>query len=182
LLQKLLIYDRAAIGDGEVWRLLTGNLVHYSGQHLAYNMVPLLIAGALIEIQRHGYFLVLCVAAGTLIGAALYAGKPEIVIFAGLSGIVTAAVTYLCLHGLGKRGAWRWLCLAVLICLALKIGVELALGSSFLFVVERDFVVVPESHAVGVVTALLMFLRDTHTGRSGSRRSGSGFVQHQQQT
>jgi hypothetical protein len=70
----------------------------------------------------------------------------------------------------------------VLICLALKIGVELALGSSFLFVVERDFVVVPESHAVGVATALLMFLRDTHTGRSGSRRSGSGFVQHQQQT
>jgi rhomboid family GlyGly-CTERM serine protease len=158
-LQALLVYDRAAIGDGELWRLLTGNLVHHSTQHFAYNVVPLLLAGALIEIQRLRHFLALCALSGTLIGVALYLGKPEIAVFGGLSGIVTAAVTFLCLHGLDKAGPWRWLCRAMLVCLAAKIAIEIALGSSILLTVEPgNFVAVPESHAIGAVAALLFFV------------------------
>jgi rhomboid family GlyGly-CTERM serine protease len=165
LFQAPLIYDRVAIGSGELWRLVTGNLVHLSTVHFVYNVMALLLAGALIEIQRHRHFLLLCLLSSALVGVALYFGRPEIAVFGGLSGIVTAAVTFLCLHGLENAGAWRWLCLAVLICLVVKIGVEMALGSSLLLPTEpENFVAVPESHAVGAVTALLLFL--------WSRRSG----------
>jgi len=158
-LQALLIYDRAAIGDGELWRLVTGNFVHYSTAHFVYDVVALLIAGTLMEIQRLRSFAVLCLVSSALIGASLYLGKPEIIVFGGLSGIVTAAVTFLCLRGLDETGAWRWLCLAALACLVAKIGAEMALGSSFLFAAEpQDFVPVPESHLAGAVTALLLFL------------------------
>jgi len=158
-LQALLIYDRAAIGDGELWRLVTGNLVHYSAPHFAYDVTPLLIAGLLIEIRSHGHFVALCLLSGAFIGMALYLGKPEVIVFGGLSGIVTAAVTFLCLQGLEKTGAWRWLCLAVLVCLALKISTEMAFGSSFLLGAgPQNFVPVPESHVIGAATALLLFL------------------------
>ena len=162
-LQALLIYDRAAIGDGELWRLVTGNLVHYSASHFAYDVAPLLIAGLLIEIQRHRHFIALCLLSGALIGTALYLGKPEVMEFGGLSGIVTAAVTFLCLHGLEKTGAWRWLCLAVLVCLAVKISAEMAFGSSFLLGAgPQNFVPVPESHVIGAAAALLLFLWTRH--------------------
>jgi len=162
-LQALLIYDRAAIGNGELWRLVTGNLVHYSASHFVYDVAPLLIAGLLIEIQRHRHFIALCLLSGALIGTALYLGKPEVIVFGGLSGIVTAAVTFLCLHALENTGAWRWLCLAVLVCLAVKISAEIAFGSSFLLGAgPQNFVPVPESHVIGAATALLLFLWTRH--------------------
>jgi rhomboid family GlyGly-CTERM serine protease len=171
-LQALLIYDRAAIGDGELWRLVTGNLVHHSASHFAYDVVPLLIAGLLIEIQRHRHFIALCLLSGALIGLALYLGKPEVIEFGGLSGIVTAAVTFLCLHGLDKTGAWRWLCLVVLIILAAKIGAETAFGSSFVLGAgPQNFVPVPESHVIGAATALVLFLWVRHRSL---RRAASG--------
>jgi rhomboid family GlyGly-CTERM serine protease len=170
-LQALLIYDRAAIGSGELWRLVTGNLVHHSTLHFVYNVVPLLMVGALIEFQRIRRFPALCVLSGAFIGAALHLTRPEIVVFGGLSGIVTAATAFLCLHGLDKTGPWRWLCLAVLICLAGKIGLEMALSSSFLAGIESEnFVAVPESHAVGAVTALLLFLSEVLVRRVGPRQ------------
>ena len=51
-LQALLFYERAAVDGGELWRLVTGNLVHHSASHFVYNVVPLVIAGALIEMHR----------------------------------------------------------------------------------------------------------------------------------
>jgi len=175
-LQALLIYDRAAIDDGELWRVVTGNLVHHSASHFVYDVVPFLIAGTLMEIQQLRYSAALYLASAALIGAALYLGKPEIIVFGGLSGVVTAAVMFLCLHGLDETGAWRWLCLAVLACLVAKIGAEMALGSSFLFTTEpQNFVPVPESHVVGAAAALLLFL---WTKLTGSRHFGTGRQRH----
>lgn len=171
-LQALLIYDRAAIGDSELWRLLTGNLVHHSAAHFAYDIVALLIAGALIEFRRLRHLAALYLVSGTLIGVALYLGKPEIVVFAGLSGIATAAVTYLCLHGANETSAWRWLCLAVLVFLAVKTGAEMTLTSSPLFGVgPGEFLSVPESHIVGAAAALLLFLWIRVTRNEGRREA-----------
>lgn len=46
--RELLRYDRIAIiGEGELWRLFTGHLVHLGWQHLALNLVGLLLMWAL---------------------------------------------------------------------------------------------------------------------------------------
>lgn len=158
-LQALFVYDRAAIGGGELWRLVTGNLVHHSGAHLVFNVMAFLVAGALVETQRCRHFFLLCLLAGALIGAALYAARPELIVFGGLSGVVTAAVAYLCLIGLTQAGACRWLCLTASIILVAKIASEMATGSSILLGAKpQDFAPVPESHLVGAAAAILLFL------------------------
>jgi rhomboid family GlyGly-CTERM serine protease len=156
-LEALLVYNRERIAQGELWRLVTGNLVHLSAAHLVRDLIPLLIAGALIENGRDRYFPLLCLASAVLIGAVLYLTEPQLLVYGGMSGVVTAAAVYLCLNGLGGQSDYRWLCLAVLICLATKIGVEMGgNASSFAVTSPKEFVVVPASHAVGAATAILV--------------------------
>ena len=173
LAQSALVYNRAAVADGEFWRLVTGNLVHLSMPHFLIDVTALLVAGALIEMHRYRHFAMLCMVSGALIGVTLYFAMPEIVVFGGLSGVVTAAVAYLCLHGTRQGGAWKWLCLLVLACLVAKLGVEMALGFSLTVGAgTQTFVPVPVSHAVGAVTALLLFVlagwRDSRPNRGST--------------
>ncbi len=80
-------YERAGILDGEVWRLLTGHLVHLSPYHLALNLLGM----ALVAAYGAGCF----TAAGWLaigLGCALATGggllwlSPEVGWYVGLSG------------------------------------------------------------------------------------------------
>ena len=160
LLQALLIYDRAAIDEGEIWRLITGNLVHLSPSHFLYDVVPLFVAGALIEIRGYRHFAVLCLVSAAMIGATVYVGSPELSVFGGLSGIVMAAFTYACLDGLKETGTWRQLCWVALIFLVIKMSIEMALGTSFGSFAEGEsptFVPVPSTHVAGAVSALILF-------------------------
>lgn len=158
-IQAFLIYDRNAIAHGELWRLVTGNFVHFSATHLGYDLAAFLVAGTIIEVRGCRHFLTLCFSSATFIGVVLYLAEPAMRYYAGLSGVATAAVAYLCLHGLTEKGTWRWLCIAVLVGLSAKIGIELALGKSLLFEIGmQEFVPVPLSHLVGAGTALLLFV------------------------
>lgn len=168
-LSQLLIYDRAAIIQGEHWRLLTGNLVHFSIPHLLYNLIAFLIIGTMIELRGYRFFPVLCLSSALLIGITLFLLEPELNLYAGLSGVVSAAVTYLCLHGVREQGIWRWLCAATLAGLTVKTVIELGLGSSFILSFsEENFVPVPLSHLVGIVAALFLFLSLRMTSKLGN--------------
>jgi rhomboid family GlyGly-CTERM serine protease len=157
-LVPLLIYDRAAITDGELWRLLTGNLVHLSDVHLALDLGAFLIAGAIIEQRGYRHFTTLCVSAAALIGVAIYLFQPQLQFYGGLSGVATAAVVYLCLQGITEQGSWRWLCAAMLAGLASKLWIEMVSGKSLLmFVGSGNFVPVPLSHLTGAVAAAILF-------------------------
>ncbi|MCR4300475.1 MAG: rhombosortase [Sulfuricaulis sp.] len=158
ILESILIFDRTAIAHGEIWRLVTGNLVHFSALHLAYDLSVLFVAGAIIEIRGYRYYPVLCLTAALFIGIVLYRAEPDMLYFAGLSGVATAAIVYLCLHGLTEKGAWRWVCAAALFGLGIKFGIELTFNESLLFATgSREFLPAPLSHLVGAVTALFLF-------------------------
>lgn len=157
-LSTLLIYDRAAISHGELWRLLTGNLVHLSDAHLAGDVSAFLIAGAIIEQRGYRHFMTLCVSAAALIGVAIYLFEPALQFYGGLSGVVTAAVMYLCLQGMTEQGSWRWLCAAMLAGLSAKLCIELVWGKSLLLAFSTgNFVPVPLSHMTGAGAAAILF-------------------------
>lgn len=154
-----IIYDRELILSGEWWRLITGNLVHLSMMHFAYNVLALLVIGTIIELRGDRYLWLLYLTAGAVIGLVVHITSPELRFYGGLSGIVTAAVVYLCIGGLRDSGAWRWLCLSILALIAIKIGLEFMLGQSLLSVIETpSFVPVPVSHLAGACTALVLFI------------------------
>lgn len=159
VLQSALIYDRAAIASSEWWRFITGNLVHHSTTHFVYDVGAFFVAGTLIEVRRHSHFAILCLAAGVGIGAVLFIADPEIHYYGGLSGIVTAAVVYLCLCGLSEANWWRSLCAGVLVLVVVKIGLEFVLGETLVGLGKsQSFVPVPLSHATGAVIALILFV------------------------
>jgi rhomboid family GlyGly-CTERM serine protease len=153
-----LMYDRSAILSGEVWRLFTGHWVHFSLRHLAYDAVPLGMAGWMIETRgllRFGWF---CAIAPWSINTILLALDPQMSFCGGLSGLATAALVYLALCGLSDTGLWRWLCAATLLILAWKTGYELATGRTLLATLgDLPVMVSVSSHLAGAVTALAFY-------------------------
>ena len=88
---RTLLFDRAAIGGGEVWRLLTGHFVHVDASHLAWNfgafaLICTALESFLITSRRA---IAAASLAGTLvIDMTLWWGVPELERYAGLSGIL----------------------------------------------------------------------------------------------
>jgi len=152
-LQPALVYNRDAVSHGELWRLLSGNLVHFSAGHAVKDVLALLLAGALIETRRYRHFALLCLASGALIGSMLYATQPLVLVYGGLSGVAVAAVAYLCLHGSADGGAFGRACQIALVGLVAKTTIELVFGAQ----ASADFVPVPFVHLVGALTAAALF-------------------------
>ena len=92
-----LIFDRAAILDGQVWRLFTGHWVHFSGSHLLYDLVALAVIGWIIESKSLPRFGSFCLITPFVISIALLVFEPSIAFFGGLSGLATGALVFLIL-------------------------------------------------------------------------------------
>ena len=152
-LSTVLLYDRGAILGGDIWRLITGPLVHFSGDHLFFNALVFAAAGYLIERRHSLLFAHLCLAASLAGSFCLLLMSPGISVFGGLSGIATMAVVFLAVEetGRGTRGSLLWL--AVLALTAGKGIAEWILGVP-LFAGPEAFVIVPPVHVAGGLVAL----------------------------
>ncbi len=104
-LETALRYDRGAIGDGQLWRLLSASLVHLGPLHLALNAVGLalvaLLVGRRLSLRAWTGTGLLC---ALTVGLGLWWLAPAVGWYVGLSGV---------LHGLLAAGAataaWRGL-------------------------------------------------------------------------
>lgn len=95
-------YDRAGLGAGQFWRVLSAHLVHVNGPHLLLNVVGLFLIGELLWADLplvHGAGLMLSSALG--VAGLLWWLQPQLLWYAGLSGV---------LHGLwagcALAGCW----------------------------------------------------------------------------
>ncbi|MFZ5466072.1 MAG: rhombosortase [Pseudomonadota bacterium] len=116
-------YDRQAVGDGQVWRLLTGQLVHLNAVHLALNLLGL--AGVMAvwgrELARPTALLGMFLGSALAVDLGLWFLEASIDWYAGASGA---------LHGLFAAGivlatsAGRTLRAAAALGLLLKLVLE----------------------------------------------------------
>lgn len=158
-LHPALVYDRSAILRGELWRLATGAWVHFSARHFLYDTATLGLAGWMIERGGYRHFSWVCVLTPLVSGIASLALEPGLEICGGLSGVATAAVVFLAVHGVEEAGAWRWICWFVLVATAAKIWTELTTRRFvFLEMADAGFVLVPSNHVVGGMTALAAYV------------------------
>jgi rhomboid family GlyGly-CTERM serine protease len=150
-----LVYERERVLAGEWWRLLTGHGVHWSANHLGWNLAVFLPAGIWAERSAPAsarWFLAL---APAVIGVVLLVGDPALVRYAGLSGIVNGMLTLLALEKLAEATADRWLWHGVLALLLLKIAIEFWVGQPlFVRAGESGFQPVPLAHLAGIVCAV----------------------------
>jgi rhomboid family GlyGly-CTERM serine protease len=87
---EVLQYDRAAMLDGQWWRALTGHMVHWSGEHLFWDVAMFAVLGWVLERRGARQFALAGVAAAGTISGVLWFAQPEMPTYRGLSGVDTA--------------------------------------------------------------------------------------------
>ena len=148
----LLIYDRQAINDLQVWRLLTGNYLHSNLNHLLLNLGGLLLLWSLHgdHFKTRSYligFTFFCVS----MSLCLYYFTPEMSRYVGLSGA---------LHGLFVWGAVKDIAIGyktgwgLLIGIAVKVGYEQFVGPSESLAETIGASIAIDAHLYGVLTGL----------------------------
>lgn len=147
---SLLQYDRAAVMHGEVWRLLTGHLVHFTTLHLAANAGALLLAEWALRRSSARIPFIFWPLSALVVGLTLLVALPGLAIYGGLSGIVCALCALLALQPSSDNGHRLTGTRPLLFLLGAKLLLECTTGRT-LFSSSGDlpFVPVPLAHLAG---------------------------------
>ncbi len=148
-------YDRAAVDGGQLWRLVTCQLTHWSWDHLLWDVAALVGLGWVLERDDRRSMLICLGLSIVLIPAVVHFGLPEMATYRGLSGIDSAVFVLLAVtlfrrcYADGDR-FWTWACVAMLVGFAAKIGFEMVSGGTlFVDAAASRMQPVPLAHVVG---------------------------------
>lgn len=101
-------YEREALAQGQLWRLLSAHWVHLGWSHLIMNLLGLFLVWALVgeALNRLGWLLLLLVCS-LFITAALWLLYPELHWYVGFSGVLHGMLFggAVVLFGGGDKGA-----------------------------------------------------------------------------
>lgn len=149
-LTGLLIYDRQDVTNGEFWRLATGSLAHFSASHLWYNSAALVVAGAIAEWHCPRRFAILLGSAMLAVGGTIHFLAPHLETYAGLSGVVYAAIAFVAVERLWFAQQRRWLCIGMIAGLCAKTSYEWLTGGTLFASYDGGVAVAPVSHLAGM--------------------------------
>ena len=149
---NFLRYEYHAISQGELWRLLTGQLIHINFTHFLLNIIALLllylIAYRLKVINLFWEVMLWC---WLFTGLALFFIFPEIVWYVGLSGLLHGVALFLILYF--TKNVNKLFGLMFLIGFIVKLIFELNTTFS-----NMDFIVINQAHLMGSLSSLVYFI------------------------
>jgi rhomboid family GlyGly-CTERM serine protease len=155
-IQNFLIFDRSAIIQGEIWRLFTGNAVHFFFFHALFDIAILILAYCLVEkiyIQKLEWVAVLCFCC---IGPFLFFLDPSLSIYGGLSGIASGCFLFaIKVNYITSNTSIKYFYGLVLVLCLVKVFLELLLDDSMFVQLPSNVRNVPLSHLLGYIIALL---------------------------
>jgi membrane associated rhomboid family serine protease len=104
--RQLLRYERAAVLEGEWWRLLTGHLVHGGLRHLSLNVAGIgLVALLFGRDYSPGHWLFVLLASTLAIDLGFVFYQPQLEWYVGLSGVLHGCIAGAKLFWEQYRGA-----------------------------------------------------------------------------
>ncbi len=147
-------YDRAAIGAGQWWRLVSAHAVHANAHHFVLNALGLVLVWSLFAAEYGAFEWTLMVALSALaIGLGLWWFDPQLQWYVGASGVLHAVMA----GGSVKRftqGQWdRWILAAGL---AGKLAFEQSSQARGHLLTSGDLPIVIDSHLYGAVAGALI--------------------------
>ncbi len=174
-------FDRAAIRNGEFWRLVTGNLVHWSVEHCLLDVAAFALLGWLYEPafrrnnqkhsrrQRQLWSLpVMLLVTSCGVGLTVLVLQPEMMIYRGLSGVDSGlfaiALMFECSEAKNDGARWWYVVPAALV-FVVKLGFEVTTGGMFFGTESLGDLgqPVPLAHLSGAVFASACFIARTIT-------------------
>jgi rhomboid family GlyGly-CTERM serine protease len=160
-LTEWLQFDRDAILAGQLWRLVTGNLVHWSMEHFLLDVGAFLVVGLMVEGYLKQNYAWILLASAVAVGCGVLAFAPEMTVYRGLSGVdsgqFAAALCVESATALRDRRRWIWVAPAMSI-FVIKIVYECTSGQ-MLFGTESlgDIgIPTPVAHAAGAAAAVAL--------------------------
>ncbi len=161
---QTLIFDKQLIMAGEIWRILTGHLVHSSFDHLLWDLLGFLILGIVIERNNTSDlipgFLFSCLG----VSGWLLMNHFGFLAYCGLSGALNGLLV------IAAVNRWRttnsFVYGGVLFGTAMKIIFELTTRHSVFTNMSAQ--AVPEAHAAGFCAGLV-YLLGVHLFKRGKR-------------
>lgn len=160
-----LVFDRSAIAAGEIWRLVTGHLVHGDARHAMWDIGALAIIGCAMEERGRRRILAAAAAGIVVVDAWLWWFLPELERYCGLSGMLNALFV-VALADLWQACRHPAVPLVALLLLA-KLAAEISSGVSL--VVTTAWPSLPEAHLAGCLGGLCLVLEDLVPRRRGMR-------------
>lgn len=146
------VFDRAAIAQGEWWRLLSAHLVHGDPVHAAWDIAALLLLGLLFEPRLQWRLPLVLLGGVVAVDAWLWWGEPGLLYYCGLSGILNSLMVF------GLLQWWRDerhpLLGVVAAAAGLKIILEINAGQALL--TQTAWPSVPAAHAAGYACGLVL--------------------------
>lgn len=160
---ELLAFDRAAVLEGQGWRLITAHWVHSSISHGVWDIAVFFIVGTWLEKNsRIELFTTLLVGIGCVDLLLLWPDCP-LANYCGLSGILFAPLTLLVLRHWSNH--CNWINTIPMIFMVLKLIWETLSQSTF--VVETAWQAYPAAHWAGVLAGVLYWCGKTRPPVNG---------------
>lgn len=125
--RPLLLHDRAALTEGELWRAWTGHLVHFGWPHFLVDTGLLLIVGALLRADHLRFARWSLLLMPPFISAAIHWFDPTMLRYGGLSAVNLGLLVYVALQG-WRRDWTDWFWPAVLIIYVAEVVFEILQG------------------------------------------------------
>ncbi len=148
---------RAADAWRQPWRAWTSALVHYSPQHLAANLAGCAVVAAFGTAARLPVRAIVAAAAAWPLTQILLLWAPSLSAYAGLSGVLHAAVAVAAVAlVLGGAARQRWIGAAVWLGLLVKVVLEAPWSGAVQTVPGWDIPVAVAAHASGLISGSFM--------------------------
>jgi rhomboid family GlyGly-CTERM serine protease len=165
--REALLYNRTGIEAGEAWRLWTGNIVHFGWLHFVADTGLWLIIGWFVERAHPCVARVSIPLCALAVTGAVYFFDPEMIRYAGLSGMNVGFLVFLALTGWQK--SWKdWFWPAILGIHVLELILESTWGHGAIEFDTPGIRVATIAHIGGIVfgVALWIWINARHHRRS----------------
>lgn len=156
-----LVFDRAAITQGQIWRLITGHMVHSDAGHALWDIAALAAIGWLLETQCRLRMLLVSLLGCMAVDVGIWWFMPTLDLYCGLSGVLNTLFVVM-LADLWAAHRHPIFPLAG-IALCIKLAYEIHAGQSL--IVATAWPATPLAHLAGTLGGLLML---------GAERAWSG--------